>query len=149
MGRKRPSAAAISPSHASRVPCALRARGPEVLIADTETWELTGRIAVAGQPVFVVARPDTRQVWVSFAFPDNGQVQVIDTETMALTQTLEPGRAVLHMEFTPRGETAWISSRDDNVVVVYDTATLRRITEIPADNPSGIFFTARAARIGF
>lgn len=122
---------------------------PEVLIADTETWELTGRIAVAGQPVFVVARPDTRQVWVSFAFPDNGQVQVIDTETMALTQTLEPGRAVLHMEFTPRGETAWISSRDDNVVVVYDTATLRRITEIPADNPSGIFFTARAARIGF
>ena len=121
----------------------------EVLVADTETWELTQRIAVAGQPVFVVSRPDTRQVWVSFAFPDNGHVQVIDTEAMAVTQTIKPGRAVLHMEFTPRGETVWISSRDDNVVVVYDTARVERIASISADNPSGIFFTARAARIGF
>jgi protein NirF len=121
----------------------------EVLVADTETWELTHRIAVAGQPVFVVARPDTRQVWVSFAFPDNGQVQIIDTETMTVTQTIKPGRAVLHMEFTPRGEAVWISSRDDNVVVVYETARAERIASIPAENPSGIFFTARAARIGF
>jgi protein NirF len=121
----------------------------EVLVADTETWELTHRIAVAGQPVFVVARPDTRQVWVSFAFPDNSQVQIIDTETMTVTQTIKPGRAVLHMEFTPRGEAVWISSRDDNVVVVYETARAERIASIPAENPSGIFFTARAARIGF
>lgn len=121
----------------------------EVLVADTASWQLAGRIPVAGQPVFVVARPDARHVWVSFAFPHNDQVQVIDTETMTVTQTLHPGRAVLHLEFTPRGEAVWISSRDDNVVVVYDTATFERIAEIPARNPSGIFFTARAARIGF
>lgn len=121
----------------------------EVLVVDTETWELTGRIAVAGQPVFVVARPDGRQVWVNFAFPDNGYVQVIDTESMSIVRTLEPGRAVLHMEFTPRGEAVWISARDDNKVVVYDTASFERIAEISADNPSGIFFTVRAGRIGF
>jgi protein NirF len=28
-----------------------------------------------GQPVFVMARPDGRQVWVNFAFPDNGWVR--------------------------------------------------------------------------
>jgi len=121
----------------------------EVLVVDTETWELTGRIAVAGQPVFVVARPDGRQVWVNFAFPDNGNVQVIDTESMSIVRTLEPGRAVLHMEFTPRGEAVWISARDDNKVVVYDTASFERLAEISADNPSGIFFTVRAGRIGF
>jgi len=121
----------------------------EVLVVDTETWELTGRIAVAGQPVFVVARPDGRQVWVNFAFPDNGNVQVIDTESMSIVRTLEPGRAVLHMEFTPRGEAVWISARDDNKVVVYDTASFERVAEISADNPSGIFFTVRAGRIGF
>ena len=121
----------------------------EVLVVDTETWLEAGRIAVASQPVFVIARPDGRQVWVNFAFPDNGQVQVIDTETRQVVKRLEPGKAVLHMEFAPRGESVWISARDDNRVVVYDTSSFARRAELPAQSPSGIFFTARAGRIGF
>lgn len=121
----------------------------EVLVVDTESWREVGRVAVAGQPVFVMARPDGRQVWVNFAFPDNGQVQVIDVETRRVVKLLEPGKAVLHMEFTPRGESIWISARDDNRVVVYDTASFARRAELPASSPSGIFFTSRAARIGF
>ena len=96
----------------------------EVLVVDTQTWQETGRIPLAGQPVFAIARPDGRQVWVSFAFPDNQHVQVIDTESGQMMRTLEPGRAVLHLEFTPRGENAWVSSRDDSKVTVYDTARL-------------------------
>ena len=121
----------------------------EVLVVDTRTWREVGRVVVAGQPVFVVARPDGRQVWVNFAFPDNDNVQVIDTESLAVAATLQPGRAVLHLEFTPRGEAVWISARDDHRVVVYDTATLQPLARLAADSPSGIFFTARAARIGF
>ena len=74
---------------------------------------------------------------------------MIDTDTRAVAATLEPGKAVLHFEFTPRGEAVWISARDDNKVVIYDTATLRAVSTLAADSPSGIFFTARAARIGF
>ncbi len=121
----------------------------EVLVVDTTTWQEAGRIAVKGQPVFVMARPDGRQVWVNFAFPDNGWVQVIDTLENKVVQTLQPGKAVLHMEFTPRGEHVWISARDDHKVSIHDTANFARIGEIAADSPSGIFFTARAARIGF
>ncbi|WP_371417400.1 cytochrome D1 domain-containing protein [Noviherbaspirillum sp. UKPF54] len=121
----------------------------EVLVVDTETWKEAGRIAVAGQPVFVMARPDGRQVWVNFAFPDNGSVQVIDVETRSIVKRLEPGRAVLHMEFTPRGESVWISARDDNRVVVYDTASFAQRVVLPAAAPSGIFFTTRAGRTGF
>ncbi|HYR01041.1 MAG TPA: cytochrome D1 domain-containing protein [Casimicrobiaceae bacterium] len=121
----------------------------EVLVVDTRDWKEVARIPVAGQPVFAMARPDARQVWVNFAFPDNGKVQVIDTETRKVVTTLEPGRAVLHLEFTPRGEAVWISARDDNRVVVYDTASLEPIATLAADSPSGIFFTARAARMGF
>ncbi|MBI4755356.1 MAG: protein nirF [Betaproteobacteria bacterium] len=121
----------------------------EVLVVDTATWQETARIKVAGQPVFVIARPDGRQVWVNFAFPDNGRVQVIDTLEQKVVKTLEPGRAVLHLEFTPRGEAVWMSSRDDHRVVVHDTATFARLAELPADSPSGIFFTSRAARTGF
>jgi len=32
---------------------------------------------------------------------------------------------------------------------VFDTASFARLAELPAQNPSGIFFTSRAARIGF
>ena len=121
----------------------------EVLVVDTRDWREVARVAVAGQPVFAIARPDARQVWVNFALPDNGKVQVIDTETRTVAATLAPGRAVLHMEFTPRGEAVWISARDDDKVVVYDTATLLPVRTLPAASPSGIFFTARAARMGF
>ena len=121
----------------------------EVLVVDTATWQEVGRIAVKGQPVFVMARPDARQVWVNFAFPDNGWVQVIDTLDNRLIDTLTPGKAVLHLEFTPKGEQVWISARDDNRVVIYDTQTRKPVGDVSAENPSGIFFTSRAARIGF
>lgn len=121
----------------------------EVLIADTVSWKEVGRIPVKGQPVFVMARPDGRQVWVNFAFPDYSEIQVIDTLSGKVVKTLAPGKAVLHMEFTPRGEHVWVSSRDDNKVVIYDTASFEKLAEIPAQAPSGIFFASRAARIGF
>ena len=121
----------------------------EVLVVDTLTWREAGRIAVAGQPVFVMAQPDGRRIWVNFALPDNDKVQVIDTETRQVVRTLSPGKAVLHMEFTARGESVWISARDDNRVMVYDTATFERKAELAAEHPSGIFFTVRALRFGF
>jgi len=121
----------------------------QVLVADAATWKETARVAVKGQPVFVMASPDGRQVWVNFAFPDNGWVQVIDTLTGKVVRTLEPGKAILHMEFTPRGEAVWLSARDDNRVVIYDTRTFRLVGSFAAASPSGIFFTSRAARIGF
>ena len=120
----------------------------EVLVVDMSNWEEVGRIPVKGQPVFVMARPDGRQVWVNFAFPDNQWVQVFDTETLALAHTLEPGPAILHMEFEPRGEEVWVSVRDADRVDVYDTATFERRASLPAGKPSGIFLTARAHRIG-
>jgi protein NirF len=121
----------------------------EVLVVDTGTWQEVGRIPVQGQPVFVMARPDGRQVWVNFAFPDNGAAQVIDTLEQKVVKTLTPGKAVLHLEFTPRGEAVWLSARDDNRVLVYDTASFAVLADLPADSPSGIFFSARASRIGF
>jgi protein NirF len=121
----------------------------EVLVVDKGTWKESGRIQVKGQPVFVMARPDGRQVWVNFAFPDNGWVQVIDTLKGEVVQTLQPGKAILHMEFTPRGEAVWLSARDDHAVSIYDTQTFARLATLPAQSPSGIFFTSRAARMGF
>jgi protein NirF len=98
--------------------------------------------------VFVIAQPDNRHMWVNFAFPDNDTLQVIDTESLKLVKTLKPGKGVLHMEFTPRGESVWASVRDEDRVEIYDTTTFEKQAEIAADKPSGIFFTDRAHKIG-
>jgi protein NirF len=121
----------------------------EVLLADTATWAEAGRIGVHGQPVFVIAEPGGRRAWVNFAFPDNDAVQVIDLPTRQVVKTLRPGRAVLHMEFTARGEQVWISSRDDDTVIVYDPATFVELGRLAADKPSGIFLASRAFATGF
>ena len=65
---------------------ALPARGRASRGAGGRHWRPgseVGRIPVQGQPVFAIARPDGRQVWVNFALPDNGTVQVIDIRDAA------------------------------------------------------------------
>ncbi len=119
-----------------------------VLVIDTQNWQQVAEIPTHGQPVFVMARPDNRQVWVNFAFPDNQVVQVIDVEKQDIVKTLTPGKGVLHMEFTPRGEHVWLSIRDQDRVDVIDTETFMTLTSLPAEKPSGIFFTSRAHEIG-
>ena len=120
----------------------------ELLVVDPRDWREVGRVAVHGQPVFAVARPDGRQIWVNFAHPLNDTVQVIDTQSLKVVREFKPGKAVLHLEFTPRGEQVWISVRDAGKVVVYDTETFAKLAELVADKPSGIFLSARAHRTG-
>jgi protein NirF len=120
----------------------------QVLVMDKHTQQLVKRIPVAGQPVFVMAQPDGRQVWVNFAFPDNQKLQIIDVKNLTVKKELSPGKAVLHLEFTPRGEQVWVAVRDDNQVVVYDTESFAEIARLPADKPSGVFFSNRANKIG-
>lgn len=120
----------------------------EVLVVDMTTWREVGRIPVAGQPVFAMLQPGGRRLWVNFALPDNGKVQVIDVPSLSVLKTIEPGQGILHMEFTPRGERVWLSARDSDQVSVWDTASISKVAELPEMKPSGIFFTARAHRMG-
>lgn len=120
----------------------------EVLVIDKRDWQLVKRIPVAGQPVFVMSRPDARQVWVNFAFPDNQLLQVIDVKDFSVLKILQPGKAVLHMEFTPRGEAVWVAVRDEDKVVVYDTEDFKQTAQLAAQKPSGIFFSNRANQLG-
>lgn len=121
----------------------------QVLVMNARTWQQTAAIAVAGQPIFVTARPDGRQLWVNFAYPDNDRVQVLDTETHQVVADLRPGPGVLHMEFTGRGEQLWLSVRDGQQVQVWDPYRLTLLKTLPAESPSGIFFSSRAQKMGY
>jgi len=120
----------------------------EALILDLDTMKEQGRIALHSQPVFCVARPDGREVWINFAHPANDTVQVLDIPTRKIVHTFKPGPAVLHLEFTPRGHEVWISVRDADRIDIYDVRTREKKAEIASLKPSGIFFTARAHRLG-
>ena len=84
----------------------------------------------------------TGNVSVSAAFYHGG------TFVGILAVLSEAGKGVLHMEFTPRGERVWVSVRNKNEVHIYDTRTLEKLATLPAQSPSGIFFTDRAHKIG-
>jgi len=120
----------------------------ELLAVDVRSFQEVGRIATHGQPVFAVARPDGRYTWVNFAHPLNDTIDVVDNMTLRVVRRFKAGPTVLHMEFTPRGHEAWVSVRDADRVDVYNAATFVKKAEIEARKPSGIFFTARATRIG-
>ncbi len=120
----------------------------ELLWVDRRSFTEAGRTKVHGQPVFAVARPDGRHVWVNFAHPNNDTIQVIDTQTGEIIKQWKPGPAVLHMEFTARGHEVWVSVRDSDKVQVYDARTFEKKSEMPAKSPSGIFLTSRAHRTG-
>ncbi len=120
----------------------------QVIVMDTRSWREAGRIDVHGQPVFVIARPDGRHIWVNFALPNNDTLQIIDVDQLKIIKKIKPGKAVLHMEFTPRGEAVWVSVRDEDRVRIYDTQSFKALSSMAVDKPSGIFFTARAHKIG-
>ena len=120
----------------------------QVLWVDRDSLTQTAATEVAGQPVFVIEQPASPFVWVNFALPDNDKVQVIDSRNHQVVATLTPGKAILHMEFAPRGAEVWMSARDDDALVIYDTATRQKLGDLAAKAPSGIFFTARAHRSG-
>lgn len=120
----------------------------EVLALDADTFKEAGRVTVHGQPVFAIARPDGRHVWVNFAHPLNDTIQVVDVPSLQIIHQFKPGPATLHMEFTPRGHEVWVSVRDADLVKIYDARTFEKRGELKIRKPSGIFFTSRANRIG-
>jgi protein NirF len=121
----------------------------EILWVDRDSQETVATTPVHGQPVFH-HRPARKPVCLgqlrhaAERYGAGGR----QPHAMRLSRHLTPGKAILHMEFAPRGAEVWISSRDDNKVLIYDTRTREKVAEIPAEAPSGIFFTARAHQTG-
>ncbi|MGO9545597.1 MAG: cytochrome D1 domain-containing protein [Rhodomicrobium sp.] len=120
----------------------------ELIVLNAGSFQELARLPMAGQPVFAVVRPGGRYAWVNFALPNNDTIQVVDIASLRIVHEFKPGPAVLHMEFLPKGAEVWVSVRDADRVDVYNAATYAKLAELPAQKPSGIFFTPRAHKLG-
>ncbi len=118
-------------------------------VLDRATWELAGSIPLRGHPVYAVRSPTEREIWVSFSGEeDDAFVQIIDVESLKVSHTLEIGRRIYHMDFTPRGSHILISANKDNRLFLVNAASHEIEDSVEIDSPSGIFGPWRAFQIG-
>lgn len=118
------------------------------VVLDMKNFELVKHVKLEGTPLYMVTQPGGRYVWVDLVGKNGDLIQIIDLKDLKVIKTLNPGPGATHPQFTAKGEAAYISLMDGGKVVVYDTESFQKITEFPADHPSGIFFTYRANRFG-
>lgn len=123
-----------------------------VIVYNMKDWGFIKSIPIAGTPLFVVARPGGREVWIDNVDAPGSEaerlIQVIDVETLEVKKTIDVGKGAIDPQFTPKGEAVYISVREEGKVAVYDTDSYKLIKEIPAEKPSGIFCTDRAVKFG-
>jgi protein NirF len=118
-------------------------------VLDRRTWKFVRSIPLRGHPVYAVRSPTEREVWVSFSGEeDDAFVQVIDTESLTITDTIEVGRRIYHMDFTPRASHVLISANQDEKLFLVNAVTHEIEDSVPLASPSGIFGVWRAFRIG-
>jgi protein NirF len=118
-------------------------------VLDRETWAFERSIPLRGHPVYAVRSPSEREVWVSFSGEeDDAWIQVVDTGSLAVTDTFRVGRRIYHMDFTPRGSHVLVSANADDRLFLVDARTHRIEDEQELSSPSGIFGPWRAFRVG-
>ena len=120
-----------------------------LIVLDRHDWTFVRSIPVRGHPVYAVRSPSERDIWVSFSGAEHDRyVQVVDTETLAVTATLDVGRRIYHMDFVPRGAYLLASANGDDQLVMVDTLTHAVVDREPVRSPSGIFGPWRAFALG-
>lgn len=116
-------------------------RDGSVTVIDMRNWQVVKRIGTLGPGFFLRSHESTRYAWVDiFSGENKDAMQLIDKQTLSIAHTLrpEPGKTSAHVEFTRDGKYALVSIwEDDGAIVVYDAQTLREVTRLPMDKPSG------------
>ncbi|MBW2275371.1 MAG: protein nirF [Deltaproteobacteria bacterium] len=118
-------------------------------VLDRATWEFERSIPLRGHPVYAVRSPTEREVWVSFSGEeDDAYVQVVDVESLKVTDTIEVGGRIYHMDFTPRGSHVLVSANRANKLFLVNANSREIEDSVELKSPSGVFGVWRAFRIG-
>ena len=99
----------------------------EVAVIDTKSEKVIKKIQVGKEPWRAYASPDGKWMLV----PNNGDetVSVIDTTLMAVVTTLKGGPGMTGVNFA-NGDKAYIISRGDSTLYVYDLKTFNQVNRL-------------------
>jgi protein NirF len=120
-----------------------------MVVLDRNTWAFKTSVPVRGHPVYSVAAPTGREVWVSFSGePHDRFIEVIDAATLQVKKSIEVGGRIYHLDFTPRGGHVVASANKDDTLALIDASTYAVVDRETVKSPSGVFGAWRAFRIG-
>lgn len=120
-----------------------------MVVLDRHTWAFQRSVPVRGHPVYAVRSPTEREIWVTFSGEeDDAWIDIIDTDTQEVVRSIEVGRRIYHLDFTPRGAYVLVSANKDNTLALVDASTYEVIDRETLESPSGVFGVWRAFRIG-
>ena len=118
-------------------------------VLESGTFRFLGSVALRGHPVYAVRAPNEREIWVSFSgSEDDAYIQVVDTQSLTISDTLRVGKRIYHLDFTPRGAEVLVSANQDDQLALIDARTHAILDRQPVRSPSGIFGAWRAFRLG-
>ena len=101
----------------------------ELIAVDPRSFKEVGRVATHGQPVFAVARPDGRHVWVNFAHPLNDTIDVVDTLTLQVVHRFKPGRRCCTWNSRRAATRSGCRCATPTASTIYDAATFAKKAE--------------------
>lgn len=104
-----------------------------------DNFKFIQSIEVAGLPVFTSLSPDKKQLAVTFSGEHFPVVEIINTESLKITQHFDFGGKILHLRWSEQEPLIYISNNSDSKVLAYDTQDWTKRFEIPVKKPSGIF----------
>lgn len=113
-----------------------------VSVIDMQTWKTVKQINTLGPGFFMRSHEKTPYAWVDAMMSPTARdsLLVIDKRTLAPVKTLRPnpGRTLMHIEFTRDGRFALASlSEMDGALIVYDAQTFEEVKRLPMRKPIG------------
>jgi hypothetical protein len=117
-------------------------RDAALSVIDIDSFEVVKTIETLGPGFFLRTHPATPYAWVDVFFgPNADAVQVLDTRTLEMVQTIRPSPGITagHVAFTNDGSHALVSVWDDaqGALVIYDADSLEEVKRLPMRRPVG------------
>ncbi len=111
----------------------------KVLVYDN-SFEFVKNIETQGLPVFTTLSPDKKSLAVTFSGQDFPSIQIIDTKTLKIKKTFKFDGKVLHVRWSNKRPSLYVSVNDANTVSVINTKDWYISRDIlNVKKPSGIF----------
>ena len=114
--------------------------GDNKVLVYTPDFKFITSIQTEGLPVFTSLSPDKKYLAVTFSGKKFPVIQIIDTKTLKIIKRFEFKGKVLHVRWSKKKPSLYISVNDENKVVIIDTKGWWLKREIfSIKKPSGIF----------